>query len=240
MTDIAKILKDYPDGTKLWSPYFGNVELVSVNLDNVYFPITIETCFHEETLTREGIYNPEYDGADCILFPSAKMRDWEKFRWKKGDILSCICNETKAVFDDWADDAYETFNTSFTLNTATGVYQERKECSTSDFFLAWYKVSEDVRSLLKSHYGDRFKLPEAKAEERTAETSACNFKPFDKVLVRKNNHSVWEPAFYNECITAGRFRALTLKGESDLFGECVHYSDKTKTLVGSTNKYEGI
>ena len=44
-----------------------------------------------------------------LLFPSREMRDWEKFSWKKGDVLISDCGFV-CIFKEWASDDYTKFN----------------------------------------------------------------------------------------------------------------------------------
>lgn len=78
--NIAKILKKCPRGTKLYSPLYGEIELVSV-YDKKY-PIV---CSHKvnnveyyRTFTEEGKCR-DYN-AELMLYPSRDQRDWSKFR----------------------------------------------------------------------------------------------------------------------------------------------------------------
>ena len=82
--NLVEILKDCPEGTKLYSTVYGNVELVRVYLDNDTYPIEIKigessdmTC-----ITNDGRLFDDFRG-ECILFPSKDQRDWSKFKTKK-------------------------------------------------------------------------------------------------------------------------------------------------------------
>ena len=80
--NIAEILKDKPEGTKLYSPLFGDVYLSYVK-DGI---INVQ---HHGGMTKffdNGRYY-NYSEAEPLLFPSKEMQDWEKFAWKKGDVL---------------------------------------------------------------------------------------------------------------------------------------------------------
>lgn len=77
--NIAKILKKCPSGTKLYSPLYGEIKLVSV-YDKKY-PIV---CSHKvnnveyyRTFTEEGKCR-DYN-AELMLYPSRDQRDWNKF-----------------------------------------------------------------------------------------------------------------------------------------------------------------
>ena len=80
--DLTEILKDCPEGTKLYSPIFGVVELVNVYNDGDY---SIEVRSSDNALdgfTKDGRIFADYDG-ECMLFPSKDQRDWSKFEVEK-------------------------------------------------------------------------------------------------------------------------------------------------------------
>ena len=77
--DLTKILKDCPEGFKLYTPLFGEVELKVIG-GNEYPIITTPTeddC-SIAAFTKDGFYYERKD-AECILFPSKDQRDWSKF-----------------------------------------------------------------------------------------------------------------------------------------------------------------
>lgn len=88
--DLVEILKDCPEGTKLYSPTYGDVELVNVLQDKgTLYPITIKIPSNStDTLTcvrcfdKDGRIFADYSG-ECLLFPSRNQRDWSKFKIKK-------------------------------------------------------------------------------------------------------------------------------------------------------------
>lgn len=53
----------------------------------------------------EGLYDT---AGECLLFPSKKMRDWSKFAWKKGDVLT-NSSGFQIFFDKWANEDYTKF-----------------------------------------------------------------------------------------------------------------------------------
>ena len=80
--NLAEMLKDCPEGTKLYSPIFGEVELVKVYNDENY---PIEVKLNNGTLdyfAKDGRIYIDFDGG-CLLFPSKEERDWNKFKLKK-------------------------------------------------------------------------------------------------------------------------------------------------------------
>lgn len=75
--DLTKILKYCPEGFKLYSPKFGEVEFKGICFSSRY-AIKTSCCLSLLSFTKKGLY---YDcaGAECLLFPSAEQRDWSKF-----------------------------------------------------------------------------------------------------------------------------------------------------------------
>ena len=76
--DLTKILKDCPNGTKLYSTIYGNVEFMHINTNSMY-PVRF-TITNERTncVASDGRHISEFDG-ECTLFPSKEQRDWSKF-----------------------------------------------------------------------------------------------------------------------------------------------------------------
>lgn len=75
--DLTKILNDCPEGTKFYSPLWGEVSFERI-LDIEVYTIEIDTASGYQHLTKEGCYVNRED-AECILFPSKDQRDWSKF-----------------------------------------------------------------------------------------------------------------------------------------------------------------
>ena len=79
--NLVEILKDCPEGTKLYSPIIGEVEFKRIKYCE--YPI-VTRCKNGNRIlsfTKEGLFFPE---GECImLFPSKDQRDWSKFKIKK-------------------------------------------------------------------------------------------------------------------------------------------------------------
>lgn len=78
--DLTKILKDCPEGTKLYTTIWGEVTFIKVceNVCNLYPIIIYNECDHVG-LTKDGRYLINKQDSECILFPSKEQRDWSKF-----------------------------------------------------------------------------------------------------------------------------------------------------------------
>lgn len=88
--NIADILKNKPQGTKLYSPAFGECTLYLAECLNVLDKDKIKHSFMGSgKLQRFG---------EIMLFPSNIMRDWSKFAWPD----KCTSRE-QAMEDDWIE-----------------------------------------------------------------------------------------------------------------------------------------
>ena len=76
--DLTKILKDCPQGTKFYTPVWGEVSFNRICNVGTYVIGIKDVERNKWWLTKEGRYaNRAY--TECILFPSKEQRDWSKF-----------------------------------------------------------------------------------------------------------------------------------------------------------------
>ena len=137
--NIAEILKNKPRGTKLYSMIHGKCSFEAVT-DEIF---KINFCTSKFGLTQSGEctlikFGNMYDGGECIIFPSKEMRDWEKFSWKKGDVLISSDGSIEVIFDKWYDDTYTSFYCKHYLNSEDKnkiVYYEEFLCTTARYSL---------------------------------------------------------------------------------------------------------
>ena len=78
--DLTKILKNCPEGIKLYVTIWGEVTFIKVseNVCNSY-PIIIYNGYDHVGLTKDGRYLINKQDSECIIFPSKNQRDWSKF-----------------------------------------------------------------------------------------------------------------------------------------------------------------
>ena len=109
---IAEILKNKPKGTKLHSSVYGDVKLELITEEDSKYPVITmvnAVCGIEYiSFTENGLHYEGYPVAELALFPSSKMRDWSKFAWKKGDVLT-NSSGFKVFFDKWVNEDYTKF-----------------------------------------------------------------------------------------------------------------------------------
>ena len=80
--NLVEILKDCPEGTKLYTPIWGEVVFIEVRKNkNCPYPICINTnaASSYTYLAKDGRYLINREESECILFPSKDQRDWSKF-----------------------------------------------------------------------------------------------------------------------------------------------------------------
>lgn len=77
--NLVEILKNYPAGTKLYSPIFGEVTFMKIYKDNTFSIMVITSRDEIIHFSAKGQYYQSYDDSECLLFPSKDQRDWSKF-----------------------------------------------------------------------------------------------------------------------------------------------------------------
>lgn len=118
--NIAKILKDKPQGTKLYSSACGKCELKEA--DDKSFKVSFYSSKFGFMNGGEGTFDKNgnlYDDGECIIFPSKEMRNWYKFDWKKGDVLVGVGQ--RVIFEKFIDENYTKFQGKYSLST----YEDR-------------------------------------------------------------------------------------------------------------------
>lgn len=179
--NIAEILKDCPEGMKLYSPLFGEVTLGKSGSDNIsIFSKNDDGNIIFNTFAENGLFYSGYSQSQCLLFPSSEMRDWTKF-FKRGDVVIKNGGGMAAIFDGWANDTYTEFNTTINLycDNNTG---EEEVCDTFLFRKATEmerkRFIEKAERKLKGKYN-----PETLQVEPVK--PKCTFKPFgEKIKIK--------------------------------------------------------
>lgn len=229
--NIAEILRDMPKGTKLYSPLFGKCELVDTYTGEGDEPIRVEPFCGgvSRTFSSKGRYFERYQDAECLLFPSDRMRDWSKF-FKRGDIVYNPHSQIYAVFECWVNDDYTEFNT--TINYYKDhTFGEEEVCDTECFV----KVNDEQKTLFiaaaEKHYGGKYNPETLQVEPIKVAEPKCLLKPFDKVLVRDSDAGIWKAAHFSHYIGEYEYPYFTTAGA---YKQCVPY-DCNEHLLG-TNK----
>ena len=175
--NIAKILKNKPEGTKLWTDMFGSVTLYVVTDACDAFQVkhhNKEPWFDEDgKLYKEGVL--------CI-YPSKSMRDWAKFSWKKGDVLVSKDN-VYIIFEKFEDDTYTRFKGKHYLWKECNVEDYNKEETkmlTSVFEKATDDVAQTYIKTIEEHLDGKLNLETLEIEKQ------LEFKDGDIVVYGKS------------------------------------------------------
>ena len=149
--NLVKILKDCPKGTKLYSPIYGDVELVEVlrNEEEIY-PIEIKTSdCSTDRFTKDGRIYADYDG-ECTLFPSREQRDWDLFtvpgrKKEKFDPNTLKTFDRVLVRDG---DGYTWRGTFFShINNTSNIY---KYATSGGFYEYCIPYNDDTKHLVNT------------------------------------------------------------------------------------------
>lgn len=228
--NIAEILKDCPKGTKLYSPLFGEVTLEEVNTECTAL-ITIKynanIC---SKFFKTGLYY-NYEGAECLLFPSSEMRDWSKF-FKRGDVAIHSFNGCGVLVEEWTDDSYTSFKASvFQLKKGGFAKRDKRVLSIDDFVKASDEQRDKFISDMEKFFGGKYNPDTLQVEPVKPE---CPFKPFDKVLIRDSKEQLWIANYFSLYNGKDKDYPYVCMGGSYRF--CIPY-EGNEHLLGTTDPY---
>lgn len=182
--NIAAILESKPQGTKLYSLTYGDCSYQGYTGD-----------FGIECQSQNGVqFNLDEYGkycidGECILFPSKEMRDWNKFAWKKGDVL-VNSRGLKILFDRWANGNYTSFYAK-TINLVEDAFLD-----TNLHTLASEKEAKSFIKCIEEKLGGKLNLESLEIEKQP------EFKDGDILYAEKD-----------ESHTDGIFILKTIKGK---------------------------
>ena len=228
--NIAEILKDYPKGTKLYSPLFGNITLEEVDSTDIN---TIKIRYKSDNCAnffKTGLYY-NYEGAECLLFPSSEMRDWSKF-FKRGDILTN--GNVIAVFKEWVDSTCIYFKTSLYIwcSGEDRVYTTESTYNVTYFQLASKTQQEHFIKRIEAFYNGKYN-PETLQVEPVK--PKCPFKLFDRVLVRDDPNQKWTVDMFSYYDQEDDDYHYVCVGSH--YHYCLPYNEQTAHLVGTKEFY---
>lgn len=139
--NIAAILKDKPQGTKLYDWLHNiDVELDTISTTDTETVVWCTNETNNNTTCHRGYseFGTErgYPDGLQILFPSKEMRDWAKFSWKKGDVLANGEGDY-CVFKEFAHSSYQTSKSVFVKRNKESIQSYSCLLDTKD----WHKAS---------------------------------------------------------------------------------------------------
>lgn len=189
--NIAKILKDCPQGTLLYATVHGEVKLSRITSSENY-PIEVELDSGADLFTEDGRMYP--NKGECVLFPSKDQRDWSKFQrpFKDGDIIFTLCDSGNAwisifkkrgafglveTYADYAEDGGDFYSYGEAL------------CNEEDIDIQRLATEEEKEELFKAIEFNGYRWNAVtKTLEKSIEKPNPKFKVGAKIQL-KNGHS---------------------------------------------------
>lgn len=250
--NVVEILKDKPVNTKLWSPLFGDVYTSSICSEDTI--IIVNHHAESSSFYNNGKYFNHAE-AEPLLFPSKEMRDWEKFSWKKGDVLVSKDN-VHIIFEKFEDDTYTRFKGKHYLWKECNVEDYNKEETkmlTSVFEKATDDVAQTYIKTIEEHLDGKLNLETLEIEKQ------LEFKDGDIVVYGKSaaicrkfyKHTLCFYVSLNEMVgllfddeveSSEEYRFATEEEKKQLFSalekECKAWDAEKKQIINLTPKVE--
>lgn len=205
--NLVELLKDASKGQKLYSPIFGECELIEVLEDQVCIDPIITNHDYKEYFFEDGTY---YRGCgECLLFPSKDNRDWSTFKVEKEGFK--VGNHVK----------YKKTGNTFFL---------KEKSQSGEGFWARRIISQDDDNevFIDKHYFSDYE----KVEKFNPEW----LKPFDRVLAFDNIHYVWIATLFSHLTEEDEDAYPYVMCDADSYIKCIPYNDETKYLVGTADE----
>ena len=223
--NIAEILKDMPQGTKLYTPIFGDVTFDKVEKDLGEYTIFVtDKGQNHQTFMADGRYNR--NGVP-VLSPSNEMHDWSKFAWKKGDVLASNDGRKNTIFDGFTDDTYTSFKGKHSLEDNEYIGNENI-LGTEDYTLEGENPAKCYINTIEKKLGGKLNMGSLEVEKKSKWTP----KPFDKVLGRDSDNESWRVDFFSH------MNQETFICIGTFWKYCIPYNEKTAKLIGTTDNWE--
>lgn len=151
--NIAEILKDKPQGTKLYDLLY-NIDVESDTISTTDTE-TVVWCTNKDknniachlSYSEFGTVRGYPDGLQ-ILLPSKEMRDWSKFAWKKGDVLVSNDGKETIFFDRFTNDTYTKFVGKYVWGEGVPAYRCFSE-KEETLFTKNYSLEENKENIKK-------------------------------------------------------------------------------------------
>ena len=229
--NIAEILRDYKENEIiLYTTMFGNAFFKGITSKGGIILESTNTV--DISLDANGRILQAQSG-ECNVFPSAEMRDWNKF-FKHGDVVVSQKDGDMFVFDCWAKGNYTkmTIIDYFDKPSSFGGNEfrlKRLTVKTEDF----QKADEEQRKLFFDLLEQSYTIVVDCGRITSVGKKAPHFKTYDKVLVRNRKQS-WKIDMFSHYEQFGSFRYRTLGG---YYEYCIPF-DGNEHLVGIEVKDE--
>ena len=173
--NIAAILKDKPQGTKLYDWLHNiDVELDTISTTDTETVVWCTNETNNNTTCHRGYseFGTErgYPDGLQILFPSKEMRDWAKFSWKKGDVLVNEDGSVHIIFEEFEDDAYTMFSGKYYYSKdgkkAYSYFRECDDVITEEFTIETEDAAQTYISAIEERLCGKLNLQTLEIEKQ--------------------------------------------------------------------------
>lgn len=169
---ILEILKKVPLGTELYSPAFGKIMFNGIR-DSFANEQRIAMSDENEigiAFLTDGRFKKS---GEVMLFPSDKMRNWDKFAWKKGDVL-VNSKGIYCLFIEFSGYPYTNFTAMF-VNVVGSLIIDSIIKVTQE----WHKASSEDAEKYIEYINANLKKVDRKLNLETLEVEKTGFKDGD-------------------------------------------------------------
>ena len=230
--NIAEILRDYKENEIiLYTTMLGNAFFKGFTRDGS--GIILESTNTVDIALDANGRMKEVQSGECNVFPSAEMRDWNKF-FKHGDVVINQKDGGMFVFHCWANGNYTKMSIIdyFDKPSSFGGNEfrlKRLTVKTKDF----QKADEEQRKWFFDLMEQSYTIVVDCGRIVEVYNKAPGFKQYDRVLVRNRKQS-WKIDLFSHYEQFGSFHYRTLGG---YYEYCIPF-DGNEHLVGKEVKDE--
>lgn len=210
--NIAAILKDKPQGTKLYDWLHNiDVELDTISTTDTETVVWCTNETNNNTTCHRGYseFGTErgYPDGLQILFPSKEMRDWAKFSWKKGDVLANGEGDY-CVFKEFAHSSCQTSKAVFVKRNKESIHSDSCLLDTKDWHKASHSCTATYINTIEKELSGKLNMETLEIEKAQPEFKDGDIITFkDRIIIIYNNSIEKYPnrteIYYHACLKEG-------------------------------------
>ena len=210
--NIVEILKDKPQGTKLYDWLHNiDVELDTISTTDTETVVWCTNETNNNTTCHRGYseFGTErgYPDGLQILFPSKEMRDWAKFSWKKGDVLANGEGDY-CVFKEFAHSSCQTSKAVFVKRNKESIHSNSCLLDTKDWYKASHSCTATYINTIEKELSGKLNMETLEIEKAQPEFKDGDIITFkDRIIIIYNTSIEKSPKrteiYYHACLKEG-------------------------------------
>lgn len=232
--NIPAILKGKPQGTKLHDL----VRCIDVYLSNVDDSNEVHCTFEKNGL-RVLQYSSKgtlvgFENGMPVLAPSEAMLDWDKFAWRKGDVLVSTDGKCKVIFERFDDDTYTSFVGKYYVecygkNDELLDYEEEHYGDTVNYTKESEEAAQSYIKAIEKRFGGKLNMETLEIDKVQPE-----FKDGDILAITENNEQTCILIFQN--IVGNSLNRYCILTDTGLYTEGYSLIDEKESLRLATDE----